>query len=1234
MKQLKGTYLKTILFIFILFSLFTFDPGSVYAAKSDAPVLARVEVINMVDDLGLPVHAHLQDASGDDYALVIATQSQLQQAGVQFRILDKNAKAGKYYILSMFPRNEMVKTQGMDNVLMNDGKQAVIRSTWQKVKSLLDEDIDVHQLEETPLVFKKASQRPFSSAMAVDYNATINQMINLVTQAKVDTYINNLTGENPVNIGGSDYTIVSRHTSSGTPLEKATQYVYEFMQGEGLAVSYHNWSLSGYSGRNVIGEMTGTTQPNEIVLITAHLDNLPSGAVNYGADDNGSGSVGVMLCAEIMTNYQFNRTIRFVFFTGEEQGLLGSNVYADLVYANGDNVVAVYNMDMLAYDGTGGPDLRLHTRTTSNPGYDGDMVIANTFNDVLTAYGLDSVLNVIFDPDGITQSDHSPFWNNGYPAILGIEEHDNDMTPYYHTTGDRVSTLNMTYFTNFVKASVGTSAHLASLDDGTLIADFSGTPTSGGYPLNVNFTDLSIGATSWSWTFTGGTPGTSSAQNPAVVYNGAGTFDVSLTVYNATTSESITKTGYITVTPPQPPVADFSAGTMTPYIGQQVTFSDLTSNSPTSWSWTFPGGTPTSSTAQNPVVSYAAVGTYDVTLIATNSAGTDTETKTGYITVTDVPLVYCDSQGNNYSYEYIGNATVGDLDNTSAGSSYTDYTSLSANVTAGDNVSVSLTPVFTSTTYTEYWKIWIDYNIDGDFDDAGEEIFSASGTTTVTGNFSVPITASGSTRMRVSMKWNATQTACETFSYGEVEDYTINISGITIDPPVADFTASMTTINEGQSITFTDSSTNSPTSWSWTFTGGTPSGSTSQNPTVTYNTAGTYTVALTATNSAGSDTMTKIDYITVNVYVPDPPVANFTASSTTIVEGQSITFSDTSTNTPTSWSWSFTGGTPGSSTLQNPTITYNSAGTYSVTLTATNAGGSDVETKTDYITVDTGSTPILFEKGSLSGVSSSWQTVILTNTYTSPVVVCSNDLGSAGLPAVSRVRNATGNSFDVMVQNPSGTALSGYNVHYMVIEEGVYTNAVDGVTMEAVKVTSTATADNNSWTLEARSYQNTYSSPVIVGQVMTYNDAGWSVFWGSGSSRNAPPSANAFYAGKHVGEDPDNTRANETIGYIVIEQGSGTINGIPYSAALGADIVRGPGNTSTGYTYTFGSVANASTAIFSAAAMDGGNGGWPVMYGSSPLTSTSLTLVFDEDQMNDSERKHGTEQVAYIVFGL
>ena len=143
------------------------------------------------------------------------------------------------------------------------------------------------------------------------------------------------------------------------------------------------------------------------------------------------------------------------------------------------------------------------------------------------------------------------------------------------------------------------------------------------------------------------------------------------------------------------------------------------------------------------------------------------------------PPAYCTSLGSNSSYEWISNVSVGSFSNSSGSAGYTDFTSLTVNADQGGSYSVSISPAFSGSTYNEYYKIWIDFNQDMDFDDAGEEVFSAGpSTTTVTGNITIPSNAAtGNTRMRVSMKYNAWQTSCEIFSYGEVEDYTMNISG-------------------------------------------------------------------------------------------------------------------------------------------------------------------------------------------------------------------------------------------------------------------------------------------------------------------------------------------------------------------------------------------------------------------------------------------------------------------------
>lgn len=223
-----------------------------------------------------------------------------------------------------------------------------------------------------------------------------------------------------------------------------------------------------------------------------------------------------------------------------------------------------------------------------------------------------------------------------------------------------------------------------------------------------------------------------------------------------------------------PPVAAFSATPVSGTTPLTVTFTDQSTNSPTAWLWNFgDGGT---STLQNPSHQYTTAGTYTVTLTVSNSYGSDDEIKTGYITVTNPGITYCTSKSNNCSSEWIGTVKIGSMTNTSTATTYSDFTSKVVSMTRGSSVSLTLTPKFSGSSYTEYWKVWIDYNKDGDFADSGEQVYSGSGKTAKSGSFTVPSSAStGTTRIRVSMKYGSSPSYCETFSYGEVEDYTANI---------------------------------------------------------------------------------------------------------------------------------------------------------------------------------------------------------------------------------------------------------------------------------------------------------------------------------------------------------------------------------------------------------------------------------------------------------------------------
>ena len=169
------------------------------------------------------------------------------------------------------------------------------------------------------------------------------------------------------------------------------------------------------------------------------------------------------------------------------------------------------------------------------------------------------------------------------------------------------------------------------------------------------------------------------------------------------------------------------------------------------------------------------------------------------------------------------------------------------------------------------------------------------------------------------------------------------------NPPIAEFSGTPLSGYVPLNVSFSDLSTNNPTSWNWDFGDGVGT-STQQNPSYTYSSAGTYTVSLIATNAYGSDTEIKTNYISAQTEPEDPPVANFSGSPTNGYEPLTVDFTDLSINGPTIWSWDFGDGV-GTSTQQHPSYTYPVFGTYTVSLTATNAYGSDTETKIDYITV-------------------------------------------------------------------------------------------------------------------------------------------------------------------------------------------------------------------------------------------------------------------------------------------
>jgi hypothetical protein len=211
---------------------------------------------------------------------------------------------------------------------------------------------------------------------------------------------------------------------------------------------------------------------------------------------------------------------------------------------------------------------------------------------------------------------------------------------------------------------------------------------------------------------------------------------------------------------------------------------------------------------------------------------------------------YCAASGSNTQYEWISNVKINTINNTTTGSGgYANYTSISTTVNKGSAYTVTLTPTFASTAYTEYFNVYIDYNGDLDFADAGELVYSSPGTTAaVSASITIPTTAiTGNVRMRVMMKDGAITGPCESFTYGEVEDYTLSIqagtTGTTCSAPIGMSNSNVGTTSATVSWTASSGASNytlqykksTATSWTSVSTSNTSFNLTGLSSSTTYN---------------------------------------------------------------------------------------------------------------------------------------------------------------------------------------------------------------------------------------------------------------------------------------------------------------------------------------------------------------------------------------------------------------
>ncbi|MEW5924650.1 MAG: PKD domain-containing protein, partial [Candidatus Zixiibacteriota bacterium] len=538
-------------------------------------------------------------------------------------------------------------------------------------------------------------------------------------------------------------------------------------------------------------------------------------------------------------------------------------------------------------------------------------------------------------------------WDFGDPSS-GADNFSNEENPshLYRSTGLYTITLTVV---GPGGTDTETKEHFIRVKT-TPVADFEFSMLDDCRSTTVNFTDLSIWADTWYWTF--GDGAYSTEQNPTHTYSSAGTYIVTLKAYNECGRD--VKIREVIITTGAQPVADFTSDITSGCESAEVSFYDRSTYA-TSWHWDFGDGA--TSDEQNPKHTYTAVGKYTVSLTVSNECGEDTATKYEYITILSKPIA-------DFTSDVIETCVGAEV----------QFTDLSLYAVAwwwdfGDGTSsTEQNPIHSYQSPGVYTVTLKAYNECGR-DMKIKELYItvhprpiADFTSDITeGCAGATINFTDQSQYADTWEWDfgdgATshdQNPSHTYNSAGYYTVTLKVSNdcgedeetkveyVTIYPePIADFSSDVTSTCVGGTIHFTDMS-NYAESWNWDFGDGETSDD--RNPSHTYNAAGTYTVTLTIKNRCGDDDEVKVDYIRI---YPEP-TAEFTSEIRETCAGETISFIDRSSYALV-WSWDFGDGL--SSNEQNPSHTYTTAGIYTVSLTVQNPCGGDDTVMVDYVTI-------------------------------------------------------------------------------------------------------------------------------------------------------------------------------------------------------------------------------------------------------------------------------------------
>lgn len=267
------------------------------------------------------------------------------------------------------------------------------------------------------------------------FSYSLQSLLYQVSESQITGYIQSLTSFGP-------------RITGTTACYSAGTYIANTFTSMGLDVRIQSWEYGSYEGDNIEATLHGEDlTSDQIFIICAHYDSVPT---SPGADDNAGGVAAVLAAAQIMSQYSFNNTVRFVAFSGEEQGLFGSGRYAQECQDNGDNIAGVLNGDMIGYAETEEDRSKIGVYAGASWIVTQTSQVSQTYNDLI---GLDVIQ---YSASG--NSDHWPFITRGYSAVM---YHEYKFNPYYHSSQDTIDKMDINYAMRVVRLMLGTLAEIA-----------------------------------------------------------------------------------------------------------------------------------------------------------------------------------------------------------------------------------------------------------------------------------------------------------------------------------------------------------------------------------------------------------------------------------------------------------------------------------------------------------------------------------------------------------------------------------------------------------------------------------------------------------------------------------------------------------------------------------------------------------------------------------------------------